>query len=125
MRKVLMERGLQKTGDGSGDGIRQFVPIQMRTIPMRMRTRSMIFARRLRSLKMMTPHAKEIMTELRRTSDTTDIIEEGSFRDVKYAKSPMQMNMDISGMAQLQRNGVDWLRCGYQSTEQMMVIMIS
>ena len=79
----------------------------MKIIPMRMRIRSMIFARRLRSLNMMTPQAKEMMTELRRTRDTTDIIESGSFRDVKYAKSAMHMNMDISGIAQLQRNGVD------------------
>ena len=79
----------------------------MKIIPMRMRIRSRTFARRLRSLKMRTPQAKDMMTELRRTNDTTDIMEEGSFRDVKYAKSPMQMKMDISGMAQLQRNGVD------------------
>ena len=58
------------------------------------------------SLNMMTPQMKDMMTELRRTRDTTEIIDEGSFRDVKYAKSPMHMNMDISGMAQLQWNGV-------------------
>ena len=45
---------------------------------------------------------KEMITELRRTSDTTDIIESGSFRDVKYAKSPIHMNMDMNGIAQLQ-----------------------
>ena len=66
----------------------------------------MAFARRLRSLNMMAPHANEIITELRLTKDTTEIIDSGSLREVKYAKSPMHMNMDISGMAQLHLNGV-------------------
>ena len=79
----------------------------MKIIPMRMRIRSRIFARRLRSLNMRTPQAKEMITELRRTRDTTEIMDDGSFNEVKYAKSPMQMNTDIRGMAQLQRNGVD------------------
>ena len=60
----------------------QAVPIQMNAIPVSNRARSMILALRLRSLKKMTAHANEIITEPRRTSDTTDIIESGSFRDV-------------------------------------------
>lgn len=43
----------------------------------------------------------DIMTDPRLTSDTTEIIESGSPRDVKYAKSATHMNMEISGMAQL------------------------
>ena len=48
----------------------------------------------------------EMITELRRTRETTEIIESGSFNDVKYAKSPMHMKMEISGIAQLQWKGV-------------------
>ena len=58
------------------------------------------------SLKMTTPQMNEMITELRRTRDTTDIIESGSFKAEKYAKSAMQMKKEISGMAQLQWNGV-------------------
>ena len=78
----------------------------MNTIPIIMRTRSSAFARRLRSLNIMAPQAKDISTELRLTSDTTEIMDSGLFSEVKYAKSPMHMNMDMSGIAQLQRNGV-------------------
>ena len=49
---------------------------------------------------------KDMITELRRTRDTTEIMESGSLSDVKYAKSPMHMNMEMSGIAQLQWNGV-------------------
>jgi hypothetical protein len=42
----------------------------------------MAFARRLRSLNMMAPHMNDTMTELRRTSDTTEIIESGLLSDV-------------------------------------------
>ena len=82
------------------------VPIQINAIPNNIRTRSKALARRLRSLKMMAPQANEMMTELRLTSDTTDIMDSGSFRDVKYAKSPIHMNIDISGIAQFHLNGV-------------------
>lgn len=82
------------------------VPIQINTIPARMRARSRAFARRFLSLKMMAPHANDMITELLLTRDTTEIMESGSFSEVKYAKSPMQMNIDISGIAQLQWNGV-------------------
>lgn len=84
----------------------------------------MAFARRLRSLKMMAPHANEIITELRLTSDTTEIIDSGSFSDVKYAKSPIHMNMDISGIAQLHLNGVVCCRFGYHIRPHMTVMMI-
>ena len=55
---------------------------------------------------MIAAHMNDTMTELRLTKDTTDIIESGSFSEVKYAKSPMQMNIEMSGIAQLQWNGV-------------------
>lgn len=58
------------------------------------------------SLKITTPQMNEMITELRRTSETTEIMESGSFKAEKYAKSAMQMKMEISGMAQLQWNGV-------------------
>ena len=58
------------------------------------------------SLNITTPQMNDIITELRRTSDTTDIIESASLSEVKYAKSPMQMNRDIRGMDHLHRNGV-------------------
>ena len=83
----------------------------------------MIFARILRSLKNMAPHANDIITELRRTSDTTEIIEEESFNDVRYAKSPMHMKMEISGIAQFHRNGVVFVRVGYQMIAQMIVMI--
>lgn len=76
------------------------------------------------SLKMITPQRNEIITELRLTSDTTEIIESDSLNEEKYAKSPAQMNIEINGMAHLQWNGVDFLRDGYQNTEQMTAIMI-
>lgn len=78
----------------------------MNAIPANISTRSSAFAFRFLSLNIIAPHAKDIITELRLTSDTTDIIESGSLRDVKYAKSPMHMNMEISGIAQLHLNGV-------------------
>ena len=78
----------------------------MKAIPRRMRPRSRSFAFIFLSLKMRTPQMKDMITELRRTRDTTEIMESGSFSDVKYAKSPMHMNMEMSGIAQLQWNGV-------------------
>ena len=72
----------------------------MNIIPRRMSPRSSSFAFMFLSLNMMTPQMKDMMTELRRTSETTEIMDEGSLSEVKYAKSPMHMNMDINGMAQ-------------------------
>ena len=68
------------------------VPNQMKAIPSSIRARSTTFAFRFLSLKIITPHANEIITELLRTSDTTEIIESGSLREVKYAKSARHMN---------------------------------
>ena len=96
----------------------------MNIIPNKISARSRTFALMFLSLNMSTPQMKEMITELRRTRDTTDIIESGSFRDVKYAKSPMQMNMDMSGIAQLQWNGVVLCRVGYQMRLQTMDMMI-
>ena len=77
-------------------------------MPARMSRRSRAFARRLRSLNMIAPQANDIITELRLTSDTTDIIESGLLSAVKYAKSAMHMNMDMSGIARLHLKGVVW-----------------
>ena len=62
-------------------------------------------------------------TELRRTRDTTEIIDEGSFNDVRYAKSPIHMNIEINGIAQLHLNGVVFARVGYHTTAHMTVII--
>ena len=78
----------------------------MKAIPRRMSPRSKSLAFTFLSLKMRTPQIKDMITELRRTRDTTEIMESASFSDVKYAKSPMQMKMEISGIAQLQWKGV-------------------
>ena len=51
------------------------VPIQIKNIPSRISARSRAFARRFLSLNMIAPHMNEMMTELRRTSDTTEIME--------------------------------------------------
>ena len=96
----------------------------MNAIPSRISPRSTSFALMFLSLKMVTPQRNEMITELRLTRETTDIIESGSLSDVKYAKSPMQMNTEINGMAQLQRKGVVLWRDGYQIRPQMTVIMI-
>ena len=55
---------------------------------------------------MIAPQMNDIMTDPRLTSDTTEIIESGSPRDVKYAKSAIHMNIDMSGIAQLHLKGV-------------------
>ena len=55
----------------------------MKAIPRRMRARSMALARRFLSLKIRAAHANETMTELRRTNETTDIMESGLFNDEK------------------------------------------
>ena len=66
----------------------------MKAIPASRRARSRSLALRFRSLKKTTAHANDTITELRRTSETTDIIESGSLREVKYAKSAMHIKMD-------------------------------
>lgn len=66
----------------------------------------------------------EMITELLRTRDTTEIIESGSLSEEKYAKSARQMNMDIRGIAQLHLNGVVFLREGYHMKQHITDIMI-
>lgn len=100
------------------------VPIQMNAIPSRIRNRSTIFAFRFLSLKRITAQIKEMMTELLLTSDTTDIIDSGSLSDEKYAKSAMQMKMDIKGMVHLHLNGVVRCLVGHQISPQMKVMII-
>ena len=95
----------------------------MNAIPSRMMARSMSLALMFLSLNTMTPQMKEMITELRRTRETTEIMDSGSLSDVTYAKSPRHMNMYINGMAQLQRNGVVLWRVGYQISPQMTVMM--
>lgn len=99
------------------------VPIQMNAIPSRISPRSSAFAFRLRSLNMMAPHAKDIITELRLTSETTDIMEPASWSAEKYAKSAIQMNIEMRGMAQLHLNGVPWCRLGYHRNAHITVII--
>ena len=82
-------------------------------------------ALRLRSLNISTPQAKEMSTEPLLTRDTTEIIDSGALSALKYAKSAVAMNMDISGIAQLQWKGVVAFRLGYQSKAHMTVMMIS
>ena len=82
------------------------VPIQMNAIPVSNSARSRSFALRFLSLKKMTAHANEMMTELRRTNETTEIMESESLNDVRYAKSAMQMKIEINGIDHLHWNGV-------------------
>lgn len=96
----------------------------MNAIPSRMSARSRIFALMFLSLNITTPQMKDMMTELRRTSDTTEIIDSGSLNDVKYAKSPIHMNMEINGMDHLHMNGVVLWREGNQMSPHIMVMMI-
>ena len=96
----------------------------MNAIPSRMSARSKTFVFIFLSLNIITPQMNDIITELRRTSETTDIIESGSLNEVKYAKSPRQMNMDMSEMAQLHRKGVVLWREGYQISPHITDIMI-
>ena len=58
------------------------VPIQMRVIPRSIRARSKALARRFRSLNIKAPQINDTMTELLRTSDTTEIIESGLLSEV-------------------------------------------
>ena len=82
------------------------MPIQISAIPARIRARSRAFARRFLSLNSIAPQRNDIMTEPRLTRDTTEIIESGLFRELKYAKSAMQINTEMSGIAHDQWNGV-------------------
>ena len=50
---------------------------------MSMIARSKALARRFLSLNMSAAHANETMTELRRTNETTDIMDSGLFNDEK------------------------------------------
>lgn len=100
------------------------VPIHMKAIPSSIRPRSTILALRFLSLKMRAAQANETMTELRRTNETTEIMDSGLFSDVKYAKSAMHMNRDISGMLHLHVNGVLSCRRGYHSSPQITAMMI-
>ena len=96
----------------------------MNPIPSRMRARSKTFALMFLSLNISTPQMKDIITELRRTRDTTEIMDSGSLKDVKYAKSPMHMNMEINGMDHFHVKGVLLWRDGYQISPHMRVMMI-
>ena len=64
------------------------------------------------------------MTEPLRTSDTTEIIESGFSSELKYAKSAMQMNTEMSGIVHVHLKGVVWCRFGYQRRPQMAAIII-
>lgn len=71
-----------KQDEDRTDQDQRAVPNQMRAIPMRIKTRSRALARRFRSWKMTAAQRNDMITELRRTRDTTEIIESGSLRDV-------------------------------------------
>lgn len=64
-------------------GTHQRLPIQMNSIPSKMRKRSKALALRFFSWKSIAPKRKETTTELRRISDITEIIADGSFRAVR------------------------------------------
>lgn len=76
------EAALCQANEDRTDQDQRAVPSQMRAIPMRIRTRSKSLARRFRSRKMRAAQRKDMITELRRTRDTTEIIESGSLNDV-------------------------------------------
>ena len=96
----------------------------MNAIPSRIRNRSTIFAFRFLSLKRITAQIKEMITELLLTRDTTEIIDSGSLRDEKYAKSAMQMKMDIKGIVHLHLNGVVRCLVGHQISPHTNVMII-
>ena len=58
------------------------------------------FERRFFSLKKRAPQMKVMITELRRSIDTTESIEPGLLRDRKYRKSDAVMKMAMSQTAQ-------------------------
>ena len=78
-RKMLLcvKQDEERTDQGQ-----RAVPSQMRAIPRRIRTRSRALARRFRSRKMMAAQRKDMITELRRTRETTEIIKSGSLNEV-------------------------------------------
>ena len=57
-------------------------------------------------MKKITAHANEMITDPRRTKETTEIMESESLNDVRYAKSAMQMKIEINGIDHLHWNGV-------------------
>ena len=61
----------------------QRLPIQMNSIPSKMRKRSKALALRFFSWKSIAPKRKDTTTEPRRISDITEIIADGSFRAVR------------------------------------------
>ena len=64
-------------------GTHQRLPIQINSIPSKMRKRSKALALRFFSWKSIAPKRKDTTTEPRRISDITEIIADGSFRAVK------------------------------------------
>ena len=61
----------------------QRLPIQINSIPSKMRKRSKALALRFFSWKSIAPKRKDTTTEPRRISDITEIIADGSFRAVR------------------------------------------
>ena len=78
-RKMLL---CVKQDEERNDQGQRVVPSQIRVIPTRIRTRSRALARRFRSRKMMAAQRKDMITELRRTRETTEIIESGLLNEV-------------------------------------------
>ena len=78
-RKMLL---CVKQDEERNDQGQRAVPSQMRAIPRRIRRRSRALARRFRSRKMMAAQRKDMITELRRTRETTEIIESGLLNEV-------------------------------------------
>ena len=64
-------------------GTHQRLPIQINSIPSKMRKRSKALALRFFSWKSIAPKRKDTTTEPRRISDITEIIADGSFRAVR------------------------------------------
>ena len=64
-------------------GTHQRLPIQMNSIPSRMRKRSKALALRFFSWKSIAPKRKDTTTEPRRIREITEIIADGSFRAVR------------------------------------------
>ena len=58
------------------------------------------FCRKFRSLNTMAPHTKVMITELRRSIDTTESIEPGLLSERKYRKSEAVMNKAMIQIAQ-------------------------
>ena len=58
------------------------------------------FCRKFRSLNTMAPHTKVMITELRRSIETTDSIDPSPLSERKYRKSDAVMNRAMIQMAQ-------------------------